>query len=119
MSQRKHQRTEAPPDARRWFDTDHGRDLTRDLAAYRRLVDPRNDFYLVSFDHKQDEREAWGGKITNWIGSIGSQGKTYTKAKTYAVVSWLSHIAEDDENDVTRTTTTTRCPYMLRSEGSQ
>ena len=95
----KRQRTE-DTEAKHWYETDYGIDKTRDLAAYLRLVDPRNECYLVSFDHKQDEREAWGGKITNTAGSIGSQGKTYAKAKTYAVVAWLSHIAEDDENDV-------------------
>ena len=100
MSQRKHQRTEAPPDARRWYETDHGIDKTRDLAAFLRLVNPRNEYYLVARDHKQDEREAWGGRIQNWIGSVGSQGLTYAKAKTYAVVAWLSHIAKDDKNDV-------------------
>ena len=100
MSQRKHQRTEAPPDARRWYETDHGIDKTRDLAAFLRLVNPRNEYYLVARDHKQDEREAWGGRIKNWIGSVGSQGLTYAKAKTYAVVAWLSHIAKDDKNDV-------------------
>ena len=100
MSQHKRQRIDAPPDAKRWYDTPHGRDYTRDLAAYLRLVDPRNECYLVERDHKQDEGEAWRGLIRNHAGSYGSQGQTYAKAKTYAVVAWLSHIAEDDENDV-------------------
>ena len=95
----KRQRT-APPGAVHWYDTPHGRDYTRDLAAYLRLVDPRNECYLVAYDHKQDEREAWGGLQKNWIGSAGSSGLTYAKAKTYAVVAWLSHIANDDKSDV-------------------
>lgn len=90
----------ADTEAKHWYETPHGIDYTRDLAAYLRLVDPCNEYYLVARDHKQDEREAWGGRIKNWIGSIGSSGQTYAKAKTYAVVAWLSHIAEDDENDV-------------------
>jgi len=96
----KRQRTADTDEAQHWYETPHGRDYTRDLAAFLRLINPRNECYLIERDHKQDEGEAWKGKIENWTGSQGSRGLTYAKAKTYAVVAWLSHIAKDDKNDV-------------------
>jgi hypothetical protein len=87
--------------ARRWYETPHGIDKqTRDLAAFERLIDPRNKKHLRKKDHERDTGECWRAKIKNSAVALGGFYKTEKEASERAVTNWLSEIAYDDDNDV-------------------
>ena len=86
--------------ARRWYQTPHGRSNTRDLAAFVRLIDPRNKKYLRKKNHERDTDECWEAKIRNSAQHKGGYFKTEEEASERATVNWLTEIADDDNNDV-------------------
>ena len=86
--------------ARRWFETDDGIDYTRDLAAFERLIDPCNKKKLRKKKHERDTDECWQAKIPSSAGTVGGFYKTEKEASERAMTSWLTHVADDDDNDV-------------------
>ena len=86
--------------AQRWYETPHGRDYTRDLASFERLIDPRNKKHLRKKNHERDTDECWQAKIKNSAKTFGGFYKTEEEAVERGTVNWLSEIADDDKNDV-------------------
>ena len=86
--------------AQRWFETDDGIDKTRDLAAFERLINPRNKKHLRKKKYERDTGECWQAKIRNSADTAGGFYKTEEEASERGMINWLTHVADDDNNDV-------------------